>query len=147
MCVRCPLAPRKRPRTRWWASHHQLLPQARSDLTPKPEETVSHSQHSATSMRCEMSRANCCPAEAGVLNGSASAAVDQLSNPLAGETGEPSEEAVGGSCSVCGPQRRSQPAPGSLELGLGSADSVEGFRNGGGTPLTEMRFLRVLELI
>jgi hypothetical protein len=33
---------------------------------------------------------------------------------------------------VCGPQRRLQTAPGSLELGLGSADSLEGFRDSGG---------------
>lgn len=104
---------------------------ARPPSGDRPRRPASRFQHSVTSTRWERSRANWCPAEAGVRSGSGSAAVDQLSDALAGETGEPSEEAVGGSCSVCGPQRRSQPAPGSLELGLGSADSLEGFRNSG----------------
>jgi hypothetical protein len=61
---------------------------------------------------------------------SASTAADQLCDALAGETDEPSEQAVGGPCSVCGPQRRAQPAPGSLELGLSYPDSRERFRDG-----------------
>ncbi len=60
-----------------------------------------------------------------------SAPADELRDALSGETGEASEQAVGDSRPVCRPQRRSQPAAGSLELSLGGADSLERLGDGG----------------